>query len=118
MLIDALALVGLDALAEVDLGARQNRHQSLRALSAMAGEVMVAVERRTGGAPRPASPPSVPAPKAAARPSSGACAARNARRGLTAERPGTSAADIHSASRDGQSGLHGQSQGGTTQCRI
>jgi len=56
MLIDALALAGLDGLAEVDLGARQNRHQSLRALSAMAGEVMVAVERRTGAPPRPAFP--------------------------------------------------------------
>jgi hypothetical protein len=53
MLIDCLRQVGLDSLAQVDLGARQNRHQSLRALSAMAFEVMVAVERRTGGAPRP-----------------------------------------------------------------
>lgn len=66
MLIDALALVGLDALAEVDLGARQNRHQSLRALSAMAAEVMVAVERRTGGPPRPSSPTFRPRPEAAA----------------------------------------------------
>ncbi|HEY2479854.1 MAG TPA: glucosyl-3-phosphoglycerate synthase [Solirubrobacterales bacterium] len=54
MLIDAFELAGLDGLAEIDLGARQNRHQSLRALSAMAGEVMVAVERRTGAVPRPA----------------------------------------------------------------
>jgi glycosyltransferase involved in cell wall biosynthesis len=53
MLIDCLRLVGLDALAQVDLGTRQNRHQSLRALSAMAFEVMVAVERRNGGAVRP-----------------------------------------------------------------
>jgi glycosyltransferase involved in cell wall biosynthesis len=68
MLIDALRLVGLDALAEVDLGARQNRHQSLRALSAMAGEVMVAVERRTGGAPRPASPTFRPRPEEGAGP--------------------------------------------------
>jgi glucosyl-3-phosphoglycerate synthase len=63
MLIDALRLVGLDGLAEVDLGARQNRHQSLRALSAMAGEVMVAVERRTGAAPRPAFPAFRPRPE-------------------------------------------------------
>jgi glycosyltransferase involved in cell wall biosynthesis len=63
MLIDALRLAGLDGLAEVDLGARQNRHQSLRALSAMAGEVMVAVERRTGAAPRPASPAFRPRPE-------------------------------------------------------
>ena len=64
MLIDALGLVGLDALAEVDLGVRQNRHQSLRALSAMAAEIMVAVERRTGGAPRPSSPAFRPRPEA------------------------------------------------------
>jgi glucosyl-3-phosphoglycerate synthase len=55
MLIDCLRLAGLDALAQVDLGVRQNRHQALRALSAMACEVMVAVERRTGAAPRPAA---------------------------------------------------------------
>jgi glycosyltransferase involved in cell wall biosynthesis len=62
MLIDALALAGLDALAEVDLGSRQNRHQSLRALSAMAAEVMVAVEQRAGAAPRPSSPSFRPRP--------------------------------------------------------
>ncbi|HVW45492.1 MAG TPA: glucosyl-3-phosphoglycerate synthase [Solirubrobacterales bacterium] len=64
MLIDALALVGLDGLAEVDLGSRQNRHQGLRALSAMAGEVMVAVEKRIGAAPRPAYPSFRPRPEA------------------------------------------------------
>jgi glucosyl-3-phosphoglycerate synthase len=53
MLIDCLRLVGLDALAQSDLGNRQNRHQSLRALSAMAGEVMLAVQRRTGAGPMP-----------------------------------------------------------------
>ncbi len=63
MLIDALGHAGLDGLAEVDLGARQNRHQSLRALSAMAGEVTVAVERRTGGPQRPASPAFRPRPE-------------------------------------------------------
>jgi glucosyl-3-phosphoglycerate synthase len=63
MMIDALRLVGLDALAEVDLGARQNRHQSLRALSAMSGEVMVAVEKRIGAAPRPAYPAFRPRPE-------------------------------------------------------
>jgi glucosyl-3-phosphoglycerate synthase len=55
MLIDCLELAGLDALAQVDLGIRQNCHQSLRALSAMAFEVMAAVERRTGGPERPAT---------------------------------------------------------------
>lgn len=46
MLIDAWRLVGLDALAQVDLGVRQNRHQSLQALSAMAYAVLVAAQRR------------------------------------------------------------------------
>jgi glucosyl-3-phosphoglycerate synthase len=49
LLIDALRHAGLDALAQVDLGTRQNRHQPLRALSAMAYAVMVAVERRVHG---------------------------------------------------------------------
>jgi glucosyl-3-phosphoglycerate synthase len=48
-LIDALRLAGLDALAQVDLGVRQNRHQSLRALSAMAYAVLIAAERRAHG---------------------------------------------------------------------
>ena len=65
MMIDALRLVGLDALAEVDLGSRQNSHQDLRALSLMAAEVMVAVERRTGAPPRPDSPGFRPRPNAA-----------------------------------------------------
>jgi glucosyl-3-phosphoglycerate synthase len=68
MMIDALGLAGLDRLAEVDLGTRQNRHQSLRALSAMAGEVQVAVERRLGAPPRPASPAFRPRPEAGAAP--------------------------------------------------
>jgi glucosyl-3-phosphoglycerate synthase len=63
MMIDALRLVGLDALAEVDLGSRQNRHQTLRALSAMAGEVMVALERRIEAPPRPAFPAFRPRPE-------------------------------------------------------
>ncbi len=66
MMIDALRLVGLDALAEVDLGSRQNSHQGLRALSLMAAEVMVAVERRTGAPPRPDSPGFRPRPEASA----------------------------------------------------
>jgi glucosyl-3-phosphoglycerate synthase len=68
MMIDALGLAGLEGLAEVDLGARQNRHQSLRALSAMACEVQVAVERRLGAPPRPASPAFRPRPEAGAAP--------------------------------------------------
>jgi hypothetical protein len=46
VLIDALHAAGLDALAEADLGQRQNRHQSLRALSEMAFAVLAAAERR------------------------------------------------------------------------
>jgi glucosyl-3-phosphoglycerate synthase len=50
ILIDALRECGLDALAESHLGTRQNRHQSLRALSEMAFAVLVAAERRIDGA--------------------------------------------------------------------
>jgi len=50
MLIDAWRLTGLDALAQVDLGVRQNRHQSLRDLSAMAYAVLVAAQTRFLGA--------------------------------------------------------------------
>lgn len=42
MMIDALRAVGLDGMAQVDLGTRQNRHQPLRELGAMALEVMCA----------------------------------------------------------------------------
>ncbi|HLH14492.1 MAG TPA: hypothetical protein VKV16_06855, partial [Solirubrobacteraceae bacterium] len=50
MLIDAWRAVGLDALAQVDLGVRQNRHQPLRELSAMAYAVLVAAQTRFLGA--------------------------------------------------------------------
>jgi hypothetical protein len=50
MLIDAWRIAGLDALAQVDLGVRQNRHQSLRELSAMAYAVLVAAQTRFLGA--------------------------------------------------------------------
>jgi glucosyl-3-phosphoglycerate synthase len=46
MLIDAWRAVGLDGLAQVDLGERQNAHQSLRELSAMAYAVLVAASAR------------------------------------------------------------------------
>ena len=49
MLLDAASLVGVDAMAQVDLGTRQNRHQSLRELSAMAYAVLVAGSRRVLG---------------------------------------------------------------------
>ncbi|GLY93761.1 glucosyl-3-phosphoglycerate synthase [Actinoplanes sp. NBRC 103695] len=41
MLIDLLDLVGLDALAQVDLGERHHRHQSLDALGRMSAQIMV-----------------------------------------------------------------------------
>jgi glucosyl-3-phosphoglycerate synthase len=46
MLIDAWRMVGLEGLAQVDLGVRQNRHQSLRELSAMAYAVLIAAQTR------------------------------------------------------------------------
>ena len=53
MLIDAYRAVGLERMAQVDLGTRQNRHQPLARLSKMALEVLAAAERRTHGAERP-----------------------------------------------------------------
>lgn len=47
-LLDAARLAGLDALAQVDLGTRQNSHQPLRELTAMAYAVMVAAGPRLG----------------------------------------------------------------------
>lgn len=46
LLIDAYREVGLDGLAQADLGARQNRHQPLGELSAMAYAVLRAVAER------------------------------------------------------------------------
>jgi glucosyl-3-phosphoglycerate synthase len=41
MLIDLVDLVGLDALAQVDLGERKHRHQSSEALGRMSAQIMV-----------------------------------------------------------------------------
>jgi hypothetical protein len=49
MLIDVLRTVGLERMAQVDLGTRQNRHQPLADLSRMALEVLSAAERRVHG---------------------------------------------------------------------
>jgi glycosyltransferase involved in cell wall biosynthesis len=49
VLIDSLRAFGLDALAECQLGTRQNRHQTLRALGEMAYAVLAAVEQRREG---------------------------------------------------------------------
>lgn len=48
VLFDALRLEGLDALAQVDLGTREDRNKPLRELSAMAYAVMHAVITRVG----------------------------------------------------------------------
>ena len=49
LLLDALRRVGLDGLAEARVGTRQNRHQPLRELGAMAFAVLCAVDRRLDG---------------------------------------------------------------------
>ncbi|HET7479612.1 MAG TPA: glucosyl-3-phosphoglycerate synthase [Rubrobacteraceae bacterium] len=46
IMIDVLRKVGLGAMAQVDLGTRQNRHQPLRDLSRMSYSVVRAVARR------------------------------------------------------------------------
>lgn len=46
LLIDVLAGVGLDAMAQVDLDVRQNRHQSIDDLAPMAAAVLAAVTSR------------------------------------------------------------------------
>jgi glucosyl-3-phosphoglycerate synthase len=46
LLIDAWKEVGIDAIAQVDLGVRDNRHQPLSALGTMADEVLAAVTVR------------------------------------------------------------------------
>jgi glycosyltransferase involved in cell wall biosynthesis len=46
MMIDVWRSIGLDGMAQVDLGERQNRHQPLRDLSAMAYAVLVAAQSR------------------------------------------------------------------------
>ncbi|MFC0004386.1 glucosyl-3-phosphoglycerate synthase [Micromonospora siamensis] len=61
MLIDLLELVGLDALAQVDLGERKHRHQDTAALGRMSAQIMHTawsrLQRRGW-----ASPGTVPAP--------------------------------------------------------
>ena len=53
MLIDALQKVGIDALAEVDLGRREDANQPLRNLTAMAYAVSTAILKRSStGGPR------------------------------------------------------------------
>ncbi len=46
LLVDLLDLVGLDALAQVDLGQRQHTHQGTEALGRMAGQIMLTAFNR------------------------------------------------------------------------
>ncbi len=50
MMIDVAARIGVEAMAQVDLGTRQNRHQALRDLGPMAYAVLATAARRFHGA--------------------------------------------------------------------
>jgi glucosyl-3-phosphoglycerate synthase len=52
LLLDVYAAVGIDAIAQVDLDVRQNRHRPLEDLAPMAAAVLDAVMRRLRGARR------------------------------------------------------------------
>jgi glucosyl-3-phosphoglycerate synthase len=50
MLVDVLRLVGIEAMAQADIGERQHRHQSDEALGRMAAEILAAaIDRRDAG---------------------------------------------------------------------
>ena len=51
LLIDVLRETGLEAMAQVDLGSRQNQHQHLRDLTRMSSAVLEAMARRQPGVP-------------------------------------------------------------------
>jgi glucosyl-3-phosphoglycerate synthase len=55
VLLDVAATSGLDAVAQVDLGARAHSHQSVHDLGVMAAELLAVAHRRLGlpGAPQP-----------------------------------------------------------------
>jgi glucosyl-3-phosphoglycerate synthase len=46
LLVDLLELVGLDAMAQVDLGCRRHTHQNNEALGRMAGQIMLTAFER------------------------------------------------------------------------
>lgn len=50
-LVDTVRTRGVEAIAQVDLGRRAHRHQSLRDLGAMATQIMEAAGRRSGAPP-------------------------------------------------------------------
>lgn len=49
MLVDLLELVGLDGMAQVDLGERHHRHHELHDLSQMAGQILHTATARLQG---------------------------------------------------------------------
>ena len=51
MLVDVLRLVGIEAMAQADIGNRQHRHQTDEALGRMAAEVLAAALDRHAGGP-------------------------------------------------------------------
>jgi len=51
MLVDVLRLVGVEAMAQADIGERQHRHQTDEALGRMAAEVLAAALDRHAGGP-------------------------------------------------------------------
>jgi glucosyl-3-phosphoglycerate synthase len=56
LMVDTLAAVGLDAMAQVDLARRKHRNSDLHKLGQMAVEILQVAEARLG---RPVSPPAV-----------------------------------------------------------
>jgi glucosyl-3-phosphoglycerate synthase len=68
MLIDVLAEAGLPAMAQVDLGHRQNRHQPLWDLTRMSSEVLRALGRRAALPARDLLPPGPPGVSSLPRP--------------------------------------------------
>ncbi len=49
LLLDTLTLLGLDAIAQVDVGVRKHRHRDLLSLGVAAQEIMLTIARRTAG---------------------------------------------------------------------
>jgi glucosyl-3-phosphoglycerate synthase len=49
-LVDTYSRFGLDAIAQVDLGARAHQHQSVHDLGVMAAEIIAVARRRADGA--------------------------------------------------------------------
>lgn len=49
LLLDTLTLLGLDAIAQVDVGVRKHRHRDLLSLGVAAQEILLTIARRTAG---------------------------------------------------------------------